>query len=132
MQQQTIEQQIISIAIVQNKQKQLLISRRQKGQHLAGKWEFPGGKVEEGELLTLAMIRELKEEVGLIATEYQLFESLNFEYEQLQLTLHFYLVTDYTGEAMPLEGQDIKWINAAELIEYDFPKANLSVLKKLL
>ena len=58
-----IEQQTISIAIVQNEQKQLLISRRQQGKHLAGKWEFPGGKVEQGESLESAMLRELKEEV---------------------------------------------------------------------
>jgi len=73
-------QQTISIAIVQNKQQQLLISRRQKGQHLAGKWEFPGGKVEQGEALEVAMCRELKEEVGLTASEFTLFESLDFDY----------------------------------------------------
>ncbi|RBW44553.1 8-oxo-dGTP diphosphatase MutT [Psychromonas sp. B3M02] len=125
-------QQTISIAIVQNKQKELLISRRQKSQHLAGKWEFPGGKVEQGEALDTAMCRELKEEVGLTATEYSLFESLNFDYDDLTLTLHFYLVTDFTGEASELEGQQIKWIQPADLVDYDFPKANITVINKLL
>jgi 8-oxo-dGTP diphosphatase len=124
--------QTISIAIVQNKQKKILISRRQQGQHLAGKWEFPGGKVEENEPLEQAMIRELKEEVGLTATEFQLFDSLNFQYDALSLTLHFYLVTDFSGEAHSLEGQEIRWVKVSELIEYDFPKANLTVLNKLL
>jgi len=127
-----MEQQAISIAIVQNEHKQLLISRRQQGQHLAGKWEFPGGKVEQGETLDVAMLRELKEEVGLIATQYSLFDSLNFQYDELHLSLHFYLVTAYTGQASALEGQQMKWVNAAELIEYDFPKANKSVINKLL
>jgi len=95
-------QQTISIAIVQNEQQQLLISRRQKGQHLAGKWEFPGGKVEQGEALEVAMCRELKEEVGL------------------------------TAKASELEGQEIKWIQPSELIDYDFPKANINVINKLL
>lgn len=125
-------QQIISIAIVQNNQQALLISRRQQGKHLAGKWEFPGGKVEQGESLELAMCRELKEEVGLTATEYKLFDSLVFDYDDLALTLHFYLVTGFTGQATELEGQQIKWVKAAELIDYDFPKANKTILNKLL
>ena len=125
-------EQIISIAIVQNEHKKLLISRRQKGQHLAGKWEFPGGKVEQGEALEVAMLRELKEEVGLTATKYSLFDSLSFQYDELHLHLNFYLVTAYQGEATSLEGQQIKWVSAAELSQYDFPKANLTVINKLL
>ena len=124
--------QMISIAIVQNEHKKLLISRRQKGQHLAGKWEFPGGKVEQNEALEVAMLRELKEEVGLTATKYSLFDSLNFQYDDVDLSLHFYLVTEYEGQATSLEGQQIKWITATELTQYDFPKANLTVINKLL
>ncbi|MBB1272923.1 8-oxo-dGTP diphosphatase MutT [Psychromonas sp. SR45-3] len=127
-----IEQQTISIAIVQNEQKQLLISRRQQGKHLAGKWEFPGGKVEQGEALETAMLRELKEEVGLSATQFTLFDSLNFQYDQLNLSLHFYLVSDYEGEPVSLEGQQIKWVSVSQLSEYEFPKANLTVINKLL
>ena len=127
-----IEQQTISIAIVQNEQKQLLISRRQQGKHLAGKWEFPGGKVEQGESLESAMLRELKEEVGLSATQFTLFDSLNFQYDQLNLSLHFYLIKANEGEPVSLEGQEIKWVSASQLIEYEFPKANLTVINKLL
>ena len=127
-----MSKQMISIAIVQNEHKKLLISRRQKGQHLAGKWEFPGGKVEQNEALEVAMLRELKEEVGLTATKYSLFDSLNFQYDDVDLSLHFYLVTEYEGQATSLEGQQIKWITATELTQYDFPKANLTVINKLL
>jgi len=127
-----IEQQTISIAIVQNEQKQLLISRRQQGKHLAGKWEFPGGKVEQGETLETAMLRELKEEVGLSATQFTLFDSLSFQYDQLNLSLNFYLVSDYEGEPVSLEGQQIKWVSVPQLSEYEFPEANLTVINKLL
>ena len=126
------EQQIICIGIIQNKQQQLLISRRQKGQHLAGKWEFPGGKLEAGESLEEAMQRELKEEVGVFPIEFKLFESLDFQYPDLDLTLHFFLVTQFEGIASAQEGQQIKWVSALELTEYEFPKANLSVINKLL
>lgn len=125
------KQEIISIAIVKNEQQQFLITRRQQGQHLAGKWEFPGGKVEGDESLEVAMIRELKEEVGLTAIKYTLFDSLVFQYDQLELSLNFYLVKHFTGEAKSLEGQELKWVSLAELNNYEFPKANISVIKKL-
>jgi len=125
-------QQTICIAIVQNEAQQYLISRRQKGQHLAGKWEFPGGKLEQSEALEEAMKRELKEEVGLIATKFSLFETLDFQYPDLELTLHFFLVTQFDGKAESIEGQEIKWVSHSELSDYDFPKANKSVLNKLL
>ena len=124
-------QETISIAIVKNELEQFLITRRQKGQHLAGKWEFPGGKVEGGETLEAAMVRELKEEVDLTATDCSLFDSVVFQYEQLELSLNFYLVNHFTGEAKGLEGQELKWVNLVELKNYDFPKANISVIKKL-
>ena len=125
------KKETISIAIVKNEQEQFLITRRQKGQHLAGKWEFPGGKVENKESLEMAMIRELKEEVGLTAIDYALFDSLVFQYDQLILSLNFYLVKHFSGEAKGLEGQDLKWVNLTELDNYEFPKANISVIKKL-
>ncbi|TEW54912.1 8-oxo-dGTP diphosphatase MutT [Psychromonas sp. RZ22] len=127
-----MQQQTISIAIVRNHHEQFLISRRQAGQHLAGKWEFPGGKVENGETTENAMIRELKEEVGLTAIDYQLFDALDFQYDELHLSLHFYLVTTFAYDAVAQEGQVIKWVSGAELTEYDFPKANMSVIRRLL
>ena len=125
------KKETISIAIVKNEQQQFLITRRQKGQHLAGKWEFPGGKVEGEESLEVAMLRELKEEVGLTVIEYTLFDSLMFQYDQLALSLNFFLVNNFTGEAKGLEGQELKWVSLAELDNYEFPKANISVIKKL-
>lgn len=125
------QKEIISIAIVKNEQEQFLITRRQKGQHLAGKWEFPGGKVENNESIEAAMIRELKEEVGLTAIDYQAFDSLEFQYGQLELSLNFYFVNHYAGEAKGLEGQELKWVSLVELNDYEFPKANISVIKKL-
>jgi len=121
----------ISIAIVKNQQQQFLITRRQEGQHLAGKWEFPGGKVEEGESLTQAMQRELKEEVGLTAIDYRLFDTMTFDYDQLTLQLNFYLVSEFSGEAKGLEGQMMQWVTLEELQGYEFPKANKTVIEKL-
>lgn len=126
------EQQQICIAIVQDKQGQYLICQRQEGQHLAGKWEFPGGKVEPGETLEQTLLRELQEEVGLVADSYQTFHSLSFDYDDLALQLHFYLVTEFTGQAKALEGQNMLWVALSELENYPFPKANKTIINKLL
>lgn len=126
------QKQTISIGMVKNDQQKFLISLRQAGTHLAGKWEFPGGKVETGESNESAMIRELKEEVALNTTEFSLFDSLDFQYDELDLTLHFYLVTGFTGEAIGLEGQELRWVAGEDLKQYAFPKANITVINKLL
>ena len=121
----------ISIAIVKNSQDLFLISLRPEGVHQGGKWEFPGGKVEPDETPQQAMCRELFEEVGLKAVDYQLIESKFFDYGDTQLYLHFYLVTQFSGEARGREGQPIKWVGKAELALYEFPDANKTVIEQL-
>jgi len=118
----------ISIAIVKNTDNQFLISLRAKDVHQGGKWEFPGGKVEQGEQPEQAMCRELLEEVGITAVDYQLLETKFFDYGDAALNLHFYLVAGFTGIAQGKEGQPIKWVSRAGLADYDFPKANQSVI----
>jgi 8-oxo-dGTP diphosphatase len=121
----------ISIAIVKNAQQEFLISQRPQDVHLGGKWEFPGGKVEKNEQPEQAMCRELSEEVDLTAIEYQLLEEKCFAYDDTELHLYFYLVTQFCGKAQGREGQPIKWVSKAQLAEYEFPDANRSVLKQL-
>ncbi|GLS89843.1 7,8-dihydro-8-oxoguanine-triphosphatase [Psychromonas marina] len=121
----------ISIAIIKNAQHHFLITLRPDASHQGGKWEFPGGKIEIDETPEQAMCRELYEEVGLTASQYQLFEKLFFDYGDKQLNLYFYLVEDFTGEASGKEGQPLKWVSKSQLAEYAFPEANLSVIAKL-
>jgi 8-oxo-dGTP diphosphatase len=121
----------ISIAIVKNSDDLFLISFRPKDVHQGRKWEFPGGKVEKNELPAQAMCRELFEEVGLTALDYQLIESKFFDYGDSALDLHFYLVTQFSGEAQGKEGQPIKWVSKEQLALYEFPEANATVIKQL-
>lgn len=124
----------ISIAIVKNVQANYLIALRPDDKHQGGKWEFPGGKVEATETPEQAMLRELFEEVGLVATEYKLFEKLFFDYGDKQLNLYFYLVENFTGSASGewgKEQQALKWVSKSELSDYDFPEANKKVIAKL-
>ncbi len=121
----------VSIAIVKNAENQFLISLRPKTVHQGGKWEFPGGKVAANELPEQAMYRELFEEVGLQAEDYQLLVSKFFDYGDAALNLHFYLVTQFSGTAQGREGQPIKWVSKAELASYEFPAANRTVIEQL-
>ena len=121
----------ISIAIVKNSDDLYLICLRPDRVHQGGKWEFPGGKVESHEQPEQAMCRELHEDVGLIAKEYQLLQSNYFDYGDCALQLHFYLVKQFSGEANGLEGQPCKWVSKAQLSLYEFPEANKSVIAQL-
>jgi len=121
----------ISIAIVKNEQSKYLIALRANDSHQGGKWEFPGGKVESNEQPEEAMLRELFEEVGLVATQYNLFEKLFFDYGDKQLNLHFYVIEKFMGQAVAKESQPIKWVDKGDLALYDFPEANKGVIAKL-
>ncbi|MEI6896052.1 MAG: 8-oxo-dGTP diphosphatase MutT [Psychromonas sp.] len=121
----------ISIAIVKNADNHYLICLRSHDSHQGGKWEFPGGKVENNESVEQAMQRELFEEVGLIATEQRFVEKIFFDYGDKQLNLHFYLIEKFTGEAFGKEGQSVKWISKAQFKHYNFPDANKDVILKL-
>ncbi|WP_028107731.1 8-oxo-dGTP diphosphatase MutT [Ferrimonas futtsuensis] len=123
--------QRIVIGLVQNHQNHYLISLRQGDQHLAGKWEFPGGKAEAGEDELTALARELEEEVGLEMTQAELMERKVFEFDDRTLELHFFRVTGYRGEAHAREGQPLKWASVEELRALPFPKANDSVIAVL-
>ncbi|MFT6926313.1 MAG: 8-oxo-dGTP diphosphatase [Psychromonas sp.] len=121
----------ISIAIVKNSQDLFLICLRPDDVHQGGKWEFPGGKINKNESAEQAMLRELKEEVGITALGYCLLETTFFDYGDKQLNLNFFLVSQFTGEALAQEGQSMRWVEKAELHNYSFPDANAAIIKKL-
>ncbi|HEY7866502.1 MAG TPA: 8-oxo-dGTP diphosphatase MutT [Psychromonas sp.] len=121
----------ISIAVVKNPQNLFLICLRPDHVHQGGKWEFPGGKIQKNETAEQAMLRELKEEVGITALDYRLLETTFFDYGDKQLNLNFFLVSDFTGEARAQEGQSMQWVKKAELDNFSFPDANAAIIKKL-
>ncbi|TKB53717.1 8-oxo-dGTP diphosphatase MutT [Ferrimonas aestuarii] len=126
-----MKRQHIAIGLVANSEGKYLISLRQGEQHLAGKWEFPGGKVEAGESELEALKRELDEEVGLEVKTAELIETKAFDFPDLQLQLSFYRVTEYLGQAEAKEGQPLRWASVDELKALPFPKANDSVIAVL-
>ncbi|MEJ1991145.1 MAG: 8-oxo-dGTP diphosphatase MutT [Maritimibacter sp.] len=104
----------------------VLLAQRPEGKSMAGLWEFPGGKVEEGETPEVALIRELQEELG-IDTSASCLAPLAFashSYEDFHLLMPLYACRRWKGTVMPQEGQALKWVRANALRDYPMPPAD--------
>jgi len=109
---------------------EILITRRRPGSHLAGLWEFPGGKPHPGEDLGQALRREIAEELGTEAQVGDRIETIDWAYADRRVRLHFFRCT-VTGEPRPLEGQEMAWVSRADLGRYEFPAADAALLALL-
>lgn len=110
----------------------LLISRRAAKTHLAGFWEFPGGKLESGESAEQALMRELREEVGVEVGVEDLFHETDFTYPERQVKLRFYTCRWQAGEPRALVGvAEVRWVRRDQLDDFTFPPANAALLDKL-
>ncbi|MBV8045014.1 8-oxo-dGTP diphosphatase MutT [Pluralibacter sp.] len=122
----------ISTGIIRNAQGEIFITQRAADAHMANKWEFPGGKIEEGESAEQAMVRELHEEVGIVAHNAVLFDKLEYQFPDRHITLWFWLVEEWQGEPWGKEGQPGRWVAQGELLAAAFPPANEPVIAKLI
>lgn len=113
-------------------QDRLLITRRPAGKHLAGLWEFPGGKQEQSETLEECLARELKEELGLEVELGELFMSVEHEYETKFITLHCFYCNLLQGTPDGLEGQETRWVRLEELKEFVFTPPDQRIIEQLL
>jgi 8-oxo-dGTP diphosphatase len=112
----------------------VLIARRPVHKDMAGLWEFPGGKVHAGERAEIALIRELKEELGIDVTEACL-APLTFAshgYAAFDLLMPLYVCRRWSGTAMPIEGQDLKWVKPQHLRNYPMPAADVPLIPHLI
>lgn len=108
----------------------ILICQRPDGKSLAGKWEFPGGKLEAGETPEECLVRELREELGFEARVEGIVDA-RAEYEAGDFLILYYNVAVVSGEPSPLEHAQIKFVPPCELAEYDFPGTDAAVAEKL-
>ena len=111
---------------------QVLLGKRPEGKPWAGWWEFPGGKIEEGESAFHALQRELDEELGTRAIEAYSWLTRTFDYPEKTVKLHFFMVRRWTDEPHGREGQEISWQNPAALNVTPMLPANEPVLAALL
>lgn len=115
----------------------ILLAQRPEGKSLAGLWEFPGGKLEQGETPEQALIRELSEELS-ITVKQDCLSPLTFAshtYEKFHLLMPLYICRRYQGIPRGAEGQNLKWVKEADLDQYPMPDADkplVPILKDLL
>lgn len=108
----------------------VLLAQRPEGKSLAGLWEFPGGKLEPGETPEAALIRELKEELG-IDTWQSCLAPLTFashSYEAFHLLMPLFACRRWAGIAAPREGQKLAWVRPEKLSSYPMPPADLPLI----
>jgi len=122
----------VAAAVIINDSGQTLLSLRKADTHQGGKWEFPGGKFEQGETAEHALERELKEELGIEIQLTEHFLDVQYRYPENEVHLHVLKVLAYSGNPEGLEGQLVRWVSAIELGELEFPDANYPILEKLL
>jgi A/G-specific adenine glycosylase len=122
---------VIGVAVIWNRQGQILIDKRRQSGLLGGLWEFPGGKVEAGESIEACIAREIQEELGIaIAVEEQLV-TVNHAYSHFRVTLNVYHCRHLQGVPRPLECDEIRWVTLEELDQFPFPKANIQIIEAL-
>ena len=111
---------------------QVLIARRGPGDPLAGKWEFPGGKIEPGETPEQCLVRELCEELGIETRVGERVAVSVHDYGRGAIELHAYRVRILAGEPEPHEHEALAWAPLAELERYDFAAADLPIVQRLI
>jgi 8-oxo-dGTP diphosphatase len=95
-------------------------------------WEFPGGKLEDGEEPFLGLIRELQEELGIEVMEAGPLITVTHDYSDKAVTLDVWEVSDFEGDARGVEGQEVRWVKPKQLSQFEFPAANAAIVEAVL
>ena len=122
---------ITVVAAIIRRTSKILITRRFHNVHLPGYWEFPGGKVEANESLEAALEREIREELGLTIRVDDEYFRVEHTYPSRSVRLHFFNCSVLDGEAKPLQVADMRWVEAGELHQFQFPPADEELIKRL-
>jgi 8-oxo-dGTP diphosphatase len=109
----------------------VLIAERPAGKHMAGRWEFPGGKVNVGEVEAQALARELREELGIEVTSSRPYMRLTHSYDDRDVELSMWIVERYSGAPQSLDGQRLKWVQPARLLDEDILEADRPFVEAL-
>jgi 8-oxo-dGTP diphosphatase len=123
---------VVAVALI-DADGRVLIAQRPEGKSLAGLWEFPGGKLEQGERPEQALVRELKEELNIDVAE-SCLAPLTFAshaYDDFHLLMPLYVCRRWKGEVFSNEGQALKWVRAQALRDYPMPAADKPLIPHL-
>ncbi|MFV0321533.1 MAG: 8-oxo-dGTP diphosphatase MutT [Alphaproteobacteria bacterium] len=120
----------VAAGIMVNEVGKILVAERPKGKSMAGFWEFPGGKIEEGEIPEHALIREFKEELGvdIAIDDIDAITFVSYDYEKFHLFMPVWAIYHWQGELKGHEGQRFKWIEPSELDNLPMPPADIPMV----
>jgi 8-oxo-dGTP diphosphatase len=121
---------IVVVAAVIERDNAFLLTLRPEGAHLAGHWEFPGGKCHPAETHVEALRRELFEELDIVVDVGELIYRVTHTYRERTVELHFYRC-EYTGVAKPMLGQDMQWVRREQLANLPLPEADAELIRLL-
>lgn len=121
----------VCCAIIKNEDKNVLVAKRSSTMSLPLKWEFPGGKVEQGETAEQCLIRELKEELNIIVKIVRLIGSHNHKYPSLSINLMAFECFIVSGEVVLAEHIAFKWVGKEKLLELDLADADVPFIDEL-
>jgi 8-oxo-dGTP diphosphatase len=121
---------IVVVAAIIERDNAFLLTLRPEGTHLAGHWEFPGGKVHDHETHAEALRREVHEELDAVAVVGDLAHTVTHAYAEKTVQLFFYRC-DLLGEPKPMMGQQMRWIDKGELRSLPFPEADRELIQQL-
>ncbi len=122
----------VVIGIIRRSDNNIFLAQRAADSSMANMWEFPGGKIEPGETPKQALTRELQEETGIEVVSAQAWDRVEHIYDDLMLTLHFFMVDKWHGEPWGREGQPSRWVAQRDLQADEFPPANADIVARLL
>lgn len=122
----------VAVGIIRDQRNAIFLTQRSANVPMANKWEFPGGKLEQGESAEQALYRELLEETGITVTSARKLLETSDEQPGLRLNLIFFLVEEWRGKPWGKEGQPCRWVQQQQLVVDEFPMANREMVTQLL
>ena len=124
---------LVAAAALINDKNEVLLAQRPEGKSMAGLWEFPGGKVEQGETPEFALMRELEEELG-IESRPTCFHPIAFashSYDDFHLLMPVFALRMWKGEVKAKEHKNLAWVHPLDMPKYDMPKADIPLIATL-
>ncbi len=120
---------VVAAVIYDQNKERILIAKRPDDKHQGGKWEFPGGKVDDGETALIALQRELFEELDIQIDDALSLIEIHHQYSDKSIFLDVYEVVRFRGDVIGKEDQEVRWVKMDELTTFVFPAANTPILE---